>query len=567
MVQAEGKYETDPDLATLTFWVFAQDKNLKQTYGGRTLFASERPFSAHFRLYSSSDFIPAALSRWRLIPYAIMAKRLAENILQTVRTRELVRPGQRLGVAVSGGADSVGLLLLLLELREKLGIVLSVAHFNHKLRRKASDADEKFVARLAAKHGLAFHAESVDVAAKAKRERANLEDAARRARYDFFARLVAEGKVDRVAVAHTADDQAETVLAHILRGTGLAGLGGIHPRTETVVRPLLGVRRAELRAYLRAKKQDWREDLSNQDTARMRARIRKKLLPLLEKQFQSGVVKHLASLAEFAREDEEFLELLARDCCDSLARKTGVAARISLEDLLEPLKRKNIHAAETEKREKTSALTKRMLHRLVEERKQGAGQMTGRHILAVVDLALHGENGKVLQLPGGVDVRRERDALVFCANSSRPGRRMVGKGGRDRSSAAEYEHKIDFENGEVALRVPQAGCVFRLRVIDWVAKRGDTSKSGAVLDRDRLRFPLVLRNWRFGDQLQPAGHQKAHKLKRLLNEKRISRWERDGWPVLTSGGVLVWARGFPVAAGCAANERTRTGILIAEEKS
>jgi tRNA(Ile)-lysidine synthetase-like protein len=136
-----------------------------------------------------------------------------------------------------------------------------------------------------------------------------------------------------------------------------------------------------------------------------------------------------------------------------------------------------------------------------------------------------------------------------------------------KTPAAEYEHKIDFRNGDVILRVPQVQCVFRLRVIDWVAQRGDTSKSGAVIDRDRLRFPLVLRNWRFGDKLQPTGHQKAHKLKRLLNEKRISRWERDGWPVLTSGGFLVWARGFPVAAGFAANEGTRKGILIAEEKS
>jgi tRNA(Ile)-lysidine synthase len=499
-----------------------------------------------------------------------MRSSLAGRVLTSVKKREMLRAGERVGVGVSGGADSVVLLLLLLELRDELGIVVSVAHLNHKLRAKASDADEKFVARLAVKHGLEVHGASVDVAACAKREKANLEDAGRRVRYEFFARLVAEGKVDRVAVAHTADDQAETVLAHILRGTGLAGLGGIHPQTECVVRPLLGVRRAELREYLRAKKQNWREDATNQDTARMRARIRKKLLPLLEKQFQRGVVEHLASLAEFAREDEEFLELLALDCCDSLAKKTGVEARISLEDLLQPLKRKTIYAEgteDTEKREKASALTKRMLHRLIEERKSGTGQITGRHILAVVDLALHGENGKVVQLPGGVDVRRERDDLVFCTNASRPGRRMVGKRGQDRSSVAEYEHKIDFENGEVALRVPQAGCVFRLRVIDWVAKRGDTSKSGAVLDRDQVRLPLVLRNWRFGDQLQPAGHQKAHKLKRLLNEKRISRWERDGWPVLTSGGVLVWARGFPVAAGFAANERTRTGILIAEEKS
>jgi tRNA(Ile)-lysidine synthase len=499
-----------------------------------------------------------------------MAQGLAENILPAVRTRELVRPGQRLGVAVSGGADSVGLLLLFLELRDKLGIVLSVAHLNHKLRAKASDADEKFVAKLAAKHGLVFHCESVDVAAHAKRRKANLEDAARQARYEFFARLVADGKVDLVAVAHTADDQAETVLAHILRGTGLAGMGGIHPRTESVVRPLLGVRRAELRAYLRARKQSWREDATNQDTARMRARIRKKLLPLLEKQFQSGVVQHLASLAEFAREDEEFLELLARDYCHSLARKTDGEARISREDLLQPLKRKNICTEGTEapeKRARTSALTKRMLRRLIEESKSGAGQLTGRHIAAVVDLAVQGRNGKAVQLPGGAEVRRERDDLVFCRNSGWPGRRMVGKRGAHRPSPAEYEYKIDFKNGDAAFAVPQAGCVFRLRVIDWVAERRDTSKSGAVLDRDRVRLPLVLRNWRFGDKLQPAGHQKAHKLKRLLNEKRISRWERDGWPVLTSGGVLVWARGFPVAAGFAVSERTRTGILIAEEKS
>jgi len=245
----------------------------------------------------------------------------------------MLRAGERVGVGVSGGADSVALLLLLVELREKLGIVLSVAHLNHKLRGAASDADEKFVAKLAAKHGLTLYSESLNVAAKAGREKANLEDAARRARYEFFARLVAEEKVECVAVAHTADDQAETVLAHILRGTGLAGLGGIHPRTESVVRPLLGMRRAELRAYLRSKKQSWREDATNQDTSRMRARLRKKLLPLLEREFQSGAVEHLASLAEFAREDEEFLECLARERCEALAKKTGDESRIAVASL------------------------------------------------------------------------------------------------------------------------------------------------------------------------------------------------------------------------------------------
>ena len=509
-----------------------------------------------------------------------MHESLARRMFASVKKQGMFRAGERVGVGVSGGADSVALLLLLLELREKLGIVVSVAHLNHKLRAKASDADEQFVAKLAAKHGLVFHGESVDVAARAKREKANLEDAARRTRYEFFAKLVTEGKLDRVAVAHTADDQAETVLAHILRGTGLAGLGGIHPRTESVVRPLLGARRAELRKYLRSKKQKWREDATNRDTARMRARIRKKLLPLLEKEFQSGVVEHLALLAEFAREDEEFLDLLARERCEELVTTTGDETRISSRDLLRPMRRKSMQARQLESaedtnktEEKCAALTKRMLRRLIEEKKSGTGQITAQHIAAVMELTRHGNSGKLVQLPGGVDVRREREELVLCTNSSRFGRRNGGKrgsgrlGATEKSHEKEYEYKIDFRNGEAILRVPQAGCVIRLRVIDWPTIRGETRDSGAVLDGDRLRLPLVLRNWRFGDKLQPAGQQKAHKLKRLLNEKRVSRWERDGWPVLTSGGVLVWARGFPVAAGFAANEGTRTGILIAEENT
>ena len=193
----------------------------------------------------------------------------------------MLRPGDRVGVAVSGGADSVALLHLLLELREKLGVVLSVVHFNHKLRGKTSDADEKFVAKLATKHGLEFHSASVYVAKKAESERANLEDAARRARYDYFRSLTESGTCTRVAVAHTADDQAETVLAHIFRGTGLTGLGGIHPSNGPVIRPLLSVRRDELRRYLRAQKHMWREDATNQDRSYARNQLRHEVLPQL----------------------------------------------------------------------------------------------------------------------------------------------------------------------------------------------------------------------------------------------------------------------------------------------
>ncbi|MGC1089577.1 MAG: tRNA lysidine(34) synthetase TilS [Candidatus Acidiferrum sp.] len=496
-------------------------------------------------------------------------------LIERLRREGMLRAGERVAVGVSGGGDSVALLLLLLELRKELGIVLSLAHVNHQLRGAASDGDETFVRKLAATHKLDFYCERADVAAKGRREKMNLEDAARRARYEFFSKLAAEGKVYRVAVAHTADDQAETVLAHILRGTGLAGLGGIHPETKCIVRPLLGARRMELRAYLRARKQKWREDATNQDTKRMRARIRKKLLPLLEREFHAGVVEHLESLAQFAREDERFLDCIAAERIATLVEKEGERARIAIADLLAPCSRKDFKledgAAEERGKERNfEALTKRMVRRLIEERKRGTGQITARHVSAVLGLARNGESGKSLPLPGRVEVRREREELVFCTalNRERGAEGEARKRGKAKNFAAiEYEHKIDFRGEVEALRVPETGCVFRLRVIDWPAKRGETSELGAVLDRDRLRAPLVLRNWRFGDRLQPAGHQKARKLKRLLNEKRISRWEREGWPVLTCGGVLVWARGFPVAAGYAATEETRTGIWIAEEKS
>lgn len=495
----------------------------------------------------------------------------AERLLASLRSAGTFSAGTRVAVGVSGGADSVALLQLLLELRDELGIVLSVAHVNHKLRGAASDGDALFVRKLAAAQKLDFYCERVDVATKARREKANLEDAARRVRTDFFAKLIADGKAERVAVAHTADDQAETVLAHILRGTGLAGLGAIHPETKCVVRPLLEMRRAELRAYLRAKKQKWREDATNQDTERTRARIRKKLLPLLEREFQAGVVEHLASLAQFAREDEKFLEWMAAERTAALVQKKGETTRIAIEDLRVPVRVED--SAETNERKDAmsafEALTKRIVRRLIEEKKRGAGQITAQHVGAVLELARRGENGKTAQLPGGVEVRRTRDELIFCTTFGKKDRKGQEPGRTEsagKSAACDFEYKIDFKNDDIELRAPRAGCAFRLRVIDWLAKRGETSESGAVLDRERLRGQLVLRNWRFGDRLQPAGHEKAHKLKRLLNEKRISRWEREGWPVLACGDVVVWARGFPVAAGFEATEKTRSGIWIIEER-
>jgi tRNA(Ile)-lysidine synthase len=492
-----------------------------------------------------------------------MSKKLPPNptsqLLTSIHSPHL-RPGQRIGVAVSGGADSAALFHLLLELREKLGLVLSVVHLNHKLRGRASDADEKFVANLAAQHSLQFFLARENISAKAKRERANLEDAARRARYAFFERLVSEGRLDKIAVAHTADDQAETVLAHILRGTGLSGLAGIHPETGSVFRPLLKIRRADLRVYLRSLRQPWREDATNRDTKRTRARIRLKLMPLLEKAFQPAVVVHLCQLADLAREDDAWLESSAQLRLFLNAREEQGVWRIALPDLVTPQPQldetKNPDAPWS--RRAPEAMSKRMIRLLIKKVKPRSGQLSSIHVDAVLQLAQQPSSGKSLQLPGGVEVRRERDSLTF-----RP--MPQSSAAKSKSAPKPYSRPVDLFSGRAEVRLLEQSCALRFTVIDWPPQGRETSVTGAFLDRDKLCLPLVVRNWRHGDLYQPLGHQKRHKLSRLLNEVGVSRWEKISWPVLTSGGKIAWTRGLPVAAEFAAGSSTREGVAITED--
>jgi tRNA(Ile)-lysidine synthase len=484
---------------------------------------------------------------------------LVESLRAVLRERFGVCAGERIGVAVSGGADSVALLRLFVELREQLGVVVCVAHFNHKLRGKASDADEKFVAKFSAQDGLEFFVERENVAAKAKRERANLEDAARRARYAFFERLAKEGRVSRVAVAQTADDQAETVLAHIMRGTGLAGLAGIHPQAGSVFRPLLGIRRAALRSYLRDKRQTWREDATNRNETRTRARIRYKLMPFLEKKFQSSVVEHLCQLAELAREDNARLEFESELRLSAAAKEGANGTAVGIRELgvgRRPPK-SGTRNEEAFWREGARAMAKRMVRQLVKRVKPGPGELTSQHVESVLKLAEEGHSGKILPLPGGVEVRRERDSLIFRATAFDKGK----------AEPSTFSLHVDWPASGAELRLDALSRILRFRVIDWPSEGRETTKIGAVLDRDRLCAPLELRNWRPGDAMRPVGHQNRHTLARLLNELGASRWEKERWPVLTSAGKVAWVLGLPVADEFAVAEGSRAAVVITEESS
>jgi tRNA(Ile)-lysidine synthase len=474
---------------------------------------------------------------------------LHQRVLQTIRQYGMIHAGQRVSVALSGGADSVALLLLLQEMSAELGCVLSAAHLNHQLRGADAGADEEFVRELASKAGVELIARRVDVAAEAARNKWNLEDAGRRVRLQFFHELEENGRADRIAVAHTADDQAETVLAHFLRGSGISGLAGIRPVAGCVIRPLLDVRRAELRAYLTDRGQPWREDATNRDTARLRARLRHELIPRLEAAYQPALTERLCQFAEIAAGEEAFWRELLDEMLPRMIERDATGLLIPVSSFAA--------ASKEAAGDRSLAVARRMVRRLAQEVSRSGGGVAAEHVERVLELARGGHSGQTVELPAGIIVQRTPDARL----------RFTLRGGETNGPAPSYQYTVEWplQQGS-AVEVAEVGSRFRLKLIDWPAASSDTRQGPASLDAGLLAPPLLLRNWRPGDAYRPVGYRRAHKLKELLYRARVEAARRSGWPVLESAGRIVWTRGLPPAVECAASAETQLGLVIAEER-
>lgn len=422
----------------------------------------------------------------------------------------LLRPGDRLAVAVSGGADSTALLRLLAEAGTELGIVLSIAHFNHQLRGEESDGDERFVGELAKSLELELHASSEDTARFAREKELSLEAAARELRYAFFGKLIGEGRVDKVATAHTLDDQAETVLLRLFRGTGTSGLAGIQPRLKAgsgaVIRPLLWARHRELLALLEELGQPWREDSSNSEATFTRNRLRHELLPQIAGGFNPEIKDALANLAEIARAEDEFWAAQTAQAFVEVHRNR----QVRVPELLKlPL-----------------ALQRRVL-RLAAI--QAGATLDFRHAERI--LAQLGKSQGQVELPSGFRAVIADHAI--CFESAEP-----------RAKPCGYAYRLPIP-GHVDL------AELGLRVSAVLIDDGDDDaryNGEPRLAFDRLPRELLLRNWRPGDRFWPAHTRAARKVKELLQERHLPQREKSLWPVALAGEELVWMRGFPVAS-------------------
>jgi tRNA(Ile)-lysidine synthetase-like protein len=621
---------------------------------------------------------------------------LAERVLSHVRRDELLSAGDRVGVAVSGGIDSVALLRVLVELRGELGIVLSVVHFNHRLRGAESDGDQEFVAGLARAFDLEFYVDGEDVAAQAAEEHVSIETAARELRYGFFRYLLgSEGNplgaeapvygvsangsaestapakdegsqgapsergplglkphlekatfrgpegplfhgdgergsgavslnpaavprnsdvcLNKIVTGHTLDDQAETVLMRMIRGAGVRGLGGIHPRilvedddgevSGEIVRPLLGVRRRELEKYLNDIGQGWREDSTNTDEHFTRNRVRKLVVPLLEREFNPAVAENLAELAEIARGEEDYWEnevsgwlgtvvqwvqpewSRAVSVEKSLVQIAGLGPPVSSKtptlrqaqgrlsraedaretghpftgaggDDLQPDLRTKIDTASWLV---MNASVPRMWflgepmavqRRLVKAVGENAGiPLEFKHVEEILRVAAEdAASGKEVSLPLGWRLVVESEELTFVTPDL-----------RGASPARDYEYELSIP-GKVVIQ--EAGVAIEVRRIS--SRDQGAYNSDHLLDEESLPGRLRVRNWRPGDRFWPAHTKSPKKIKELLQERHVAQPERGLWPVVVGGDEIVWVRGFPVPAKLRAREG-RAAIVIVEK--
>ncbi len=460
---------------------------------------------------------------------------LSKSVLRYIREQELLCPGDRVGVAISGGADSVALLRILLELRAELGVVLSVVHVNHCLRGAESDGDEQFVATLAAEHDLPFLSVARDVKTYAAEKKLSVETAARQLRYDYFKQLLKNGEFNKLATAHTLDDQAETVLLKVTRGAGTRGLAGIFPRVVVkqsqtgnprkgcelaIVRPLLSIQRSDLEQYLAKLQQPWREDSSNAQLHHTRNRIRHVILPRLCADVNPQVRQTLAEVADIARGEEEFWHREVQRCLADAWSRSEQSATLRLPALNRlPL-----------------ALRRRVVRAVAEILELN---LEFQHVEEVLSMS---ESARTV-LPNSWTARRLGDFIHFDRGASTP--------------LENYEYELQVP-GRVA--VPEAEIMLTTAAVEQKCET-QPDCSDHALD-PRFAGTLIIRNWRAGDRFWPANSKAPKKVKELLQDRHITGEEKKRWPVIVSGELVVWMRGFGIAHGARSQNG---GVLIRDE--
>ncbi len=469
---------------------------------------------------------------------------LEKKITALVRSQNLFKPGDGIILAVSGGPDSMAMLHLLAACRQELAVSLTVAYIDHGLRPDREVEEEKrLVAQQAALLGLATHFGKAAVREHARRHKLSTEDAARRLRYAILQEIAAQEGAAGIAVAHTADDQAEEVVLRLIRGTGRKGLSGmLLQRDNLIIRPLLLTPKKKLLSYLRDRGIPFAEDSTNTDQKYLRNRIRHHLLPLLETDYNPNIRQVLRNTASILKEEEEYLDALAtaffQDCLVNDGRqKTRLTTSL--------LTRQH------------PAIQRRILEKMLCSLSVDPSFPAIENIRR---LARGHVQGSELHLPRGLRVSREEDLLLFDF----PRGRTAWRGSTTtKGNAADQGTAWCYQIRQAGtLTINEIGRVLTLTVTEMPAPATLRTERDDFLDLASVSFPLTCRSLEPGDRFQPLGAPGSKKVADYLRDRKISRKKRRRIPVLESNGRIIALPGVDIAHNCRVRETTGSILRI-----
>ena len=456
---------------------------------------------------------------------------IPSRLLDTVKRYSMIDSGDRLCVALSGGPDSTALLHCLVSLKSELGIELSACHINHLLRGKESEADARFVRRLCERHSVLLQVSTVDVKKYQRLVGGSIQSAARELRYMVFDRIIKKGLADKVATAHVADDDTETVLINFFRGAGPQGLSGIPPvRGGRIIRPLIEVRKGELLDYLKEMKISYRKDSSNADWKYMRNAVRDFLIPQIEKRFNPGLhgtVKRSAAVFAdiqryLAKQAEELLLRITEPLPDGRGLVLDCSSFASVDRALQ--------------REAVREIIKRV-------RKTGVG-LSFENVESMRALAGGSKTAGELHLKG---------LKAYVAH----GKLYVGREGFSRQRDFSYSWP-----GTGSLSIKELNCTVSMEPVKTSPADLVGNGNTVYLDGDAVQPAAEFRNRRARDRFRPLGGTGSQKLKQFFIDKKIPRWERNSVLLLASGSNILWVAGYRLSDNVKVKDDTKNVLKL-----
>jgi tRNA(Ile)-lysidine synthase len=454
---------------------------------------------------------------------------MIKKVIKTIEKYNLLNKKDRVVVALSGGSDSTALLAALAQISKQLDFSIIVAHYNHGLRGTQSDEDEKYSQELAKKMGLIFVSGKMD--SKLQQKGVSPEDFYRQQRYQFLNKVAEDYNAQKIALGHNIQDQAETVLLNLLRGSGLEGLKGILPiREGKFIRPLIEVSKEEIIAFLNEAGISYCQDSSNENNIYLRNKIRLELIPYLKEKFNPKIEENLAQMAEILRQDDDFIRNSVQEALESTYIQSlpdGISLNIEYIKGLVPSIRLR--------------LFKEILESMIPE-KNG---FSFSNINALERLAQATESGKRISLPLAIVARREYDNIILT---------------RDKIclKQVDYEYPVNIP-GIIHVKETDRTISIEKTFRD---KMDMQLKNKIYLDLDKIQQPIILRNRRDGDRFQPLGMKGQQKIKSLFINQKIPRNKRNEVMLLVDQNSVIWIENMHLSDRVKISPQTKNVISL-----